>query len=160
VKYWCSVSFLDPAQWLDVARAYDELGSHSVMVADHLVYPARLDSAYPLLERRCRGLGCVDAVARPNDGWVGNLYTEQETLAYLDRIRRYRSEAGTGDRDFEVVIAPAGRPDRDRYRRLEDAGVTGVMCAPWMPHRDDLGTSPADVRARLERYAEQVVRVY
>jgi hypothetical protein len=51
-------------------------------------------------------------------------------------------------------------PDVDLYRRFEDLGVTGVLCAPWMLRRydrDHHGYSADDVRQSMERFAEKII---
>ena len=83
------------------------------------------------------------------DGWIGNAYTPEQALELVGRVRRVRE-----DREFEVIVSLLARPGADLYRRMEDAGVTGVLCAPWMrPGADDL---PAR-RAAVERFAETVI---
>ena len=37
-------------------------------------------------------------------------------------------------------------PDLDLYRRLEDAGVTDLLCAPWMAVKAKDGDTPASIR--------------
>jgi probable F420-dependent oxidoreductase len=83
------------------------------------------------------------------DGWIGNAYTPEQALDLVGRVRRARE-----DREFEVIVSLLARPDRDLYRRMEDAGVTGLLCAPWM------GRSVGDAAARraaVERFAETVI---
>ena len=54
------------------------------------------------------------------------------------------------------------RPDLDLYRRFEDAGVTDIVCAPWMVVKVD----PADARReaqlrpgspRSARFADEIM---
>jgi probable F420-dependent oxidoreductase len=83
------------------------------------------------------------------DGWIGNAYTPEQALELVGRVRRARE-----DREFEVIVSLLARPGRDLYRRMEDAGVTGLLCAPWM------GRSVGDAAARraaVERFAETVI---
>ena len=83
------------------------------------------------------------------DGWIGNAYTPEQALELVGRVRQKRD-----DPEFEVIISLLARPEPDLYRRMEDAGVTGLLCAPWMrPGADDL---PAR-RAAIERFAEHVI---
>jgi len=83
------------------------------------------------------------------DGWIGNAYPPERAVELVGRVRRER-----GDRDFEVIVSLLARPDADLYRRMEDAGVTGLLCAPWM--RPD-ATEASARRAAVERFAETVV---
>ena len=83
------------------------------------------------------------------DGWIGNAYTPEQALELVGRVRRARE-----DREFEVIVSLLARPDADLYRRMEDGGVTGLLCAPWMrPGADDLATR----RAAVERFADTVI---
>jgi probable F420-dependent oxidoreductase len=90
------------------------------------------------------------------DGWIGNAYEPEEAHAELDRLSRFRREVGTADRPgYEVMLALLGPPDADVYRRVEDAGVTSLICAPWMlaPGAVDAGDawrSKADYEGSLE----------
>jgi len=47
VKFWQVVSFTEPDQLVEVARAAEEAGFHGVLVSDHLFFPGRLHSQYP-----------------------------------------------------------------------------------------------------------------
>ena len=47
MKFWQVVSFSEPEQLLDVARAAEEAGFHGVLVSDHLFFPGELRSRYP-----------------------------------------------------------------------------------------------------------------
>jgi probable F420-dependent oxidoreductase len=74
--------------------------------------------------------------ARLCDGWLaGSAYTVDEAWHYLDRLREHMArhgregEIGNG---FAIYLALGIPPDLDVYRRFEDAGVTDVICAPWM----------------------------
>ena len=43
-----------------------------------------------------------------------------------------RAAAGRTQEPFAIYLALAALPDVDLYRRFEDAGVTDMVCAPWM----------------------------
>ena len=68
------------------------------------------------------------------DGWIGNAYTPEDALHFLEQLRKAREAAGTLDRkDYGTVVAVQADPfDLDVYRRLEDAGVTTILCVPWL----------------------------
>jgi len=52
-------------------------------------------------------------------------------------------------------------PDRDLYLSMEDAGVTDLLCAPWMFAEEPSGSDPRsslDVRiAATEKFATDVI---
>jgi len=47
LKYWLNVGFLEVAQLVPVARTAEDLGFEGVALADHLFFPAQVDSPYP-----------------------------------------------------------------------------------------------------------------
>ena len=47
MKFWQVVSFSEPEQLLEIARAAEEAGFHGVLLSDHLFFPERLASRYP-----------------------------------------------------------------------------------------------------------------
>ena len=83
------------------------------------------------------------------DGWIGNAYTPEQALELVGRVRSARQ-----DPEFEVILSLLARPDADLFRRMEDAGVTGVLCAPWMRPGVDDGVAR---RAAVERFADTVI---
>ncbi len=97
--------------------------------------------------------------ARLGDGWIGNrFYTADEADAVLARLRRHRAEAGREGADFEITMALAVAPEPGVYRRFEDQGVTGVLCAPWMAApMNGHATRLAARIAAIEDFAETVV---
>jgi probable F420-dependent oxidoreductase len=47
MKFWQVVSFSEPDQLVEIARAAEEAGFHGVLLADHLFFPGNLRSRYP-----------------------------------------------------------------------------------------------------------------
>ena len=47
MKFWQVVSFTEPEQLVEVARAAEEAGFHGVLLSDHLFFPGHLASRYP-----------------------------------------------------------------------------------------------------------------
>lgn len=100
--------------------------------------------------------------ARLCDGWIAaGAYTADEAWAHLGELRTELDRAGRRDEPFAVYLSLAERPDVDLYRRFEEAGVTDLVCAPWMFVPVAPETPPAEALARrieaCERFAEQVV---
>ena len=88
------------------------------------------------------------------DGWVGTAYTWDDAVAMVDKVHACRRDYGRESEPFDIIIALRESPSADLYRRAEDIGVTGVMCAPWA----GVDTSGSDgFRAPIERFAEQVM---
>ena len=71
------------------------------------------------------------------------------------------SHAGRQGQPFDVYLSLAERPDVDLYRRFEDAGVTDLVCAPWMFGPSTPDATPDQVLAArigaCEWYAERFV---
>ena len=89
------------------------------------------------------------------DGWLGaSAYAPDEAWARLAEVTGALERTGRSDRPFDIYLAVRAAPDLDLYRRLEDAGVTDLICAPWMGAREP--TLAARVAA-TEDFAEQVI---
>jgi probable F420-dependent oxidoreductase len=100
--------------------------------------------------------------ARLSDGWIGaGPYSVEETLQYVERLDAQRRAAGRQDQPFAIYVAVAATPDVDLYRRLEDAGVTDMICAPWMlakPAKDRSFRSTLDAKIRAsEEFATAII---
>ena len=77
------------------------------------------------------------------DGWIAaGAYSEAEAWTHLDSLRKALAKAGRRDEPFVIYLSLAERPDADLYRRFEDAGVTDMVCAPWMFVADPAGARP------------------
>ena len=102
--------------------------------------------------------------ARLCDGWVGTAYPLAEAVRYAEKLRRYRAEYGRENDPFDIIVALYDPPGADVYRRAQDAGITGVMCAPWAEvgainagEHDNLKQPAERYRRSIERFAEEVV---
>jgi alkanesulfonate monooxygenase SsuD/methylene tetrahydromethanopterin reductase-like flavin-dependent oxidoreductase (luciferase family) len=59
-------------------------------------------------------------------------YAPDDARHYLGKMRAYRKEAGRASDPFAIYLTLAALPDVDLYREFEEAGVTDMVCAPWM----------------------------
>lgn len=95
------------------------------------------------------------------DGWLGEgARSLDEALQWIERVRRDRAAGPRADRPFTILTAVGEEITPDLVRRLEDAGVTGLMCAPWMTAEVVEGNfrSSLDVKVRaIEQFAESVI---
>lgn len=67
------------------------------------------------------------------DGWIAaGAYSEDDAWHHLGRLREELRRAGREDDPFTIYMALGVLPDVDVYKRFEDAGVTDLVCAPWM----------------------------
>src|SRR5262249_714654 len=75
----------------------------------------------------------IRRAATLGDGWIGaGPYTPEDANGHLDNLARARAAAGRAGEPFTIYPALLAEPDVDLYRRFEDAGVTDMVCAPWM----------------------------
>jgi probable F420-dependent oxidoreductase len=96
------------------------------------------------------------------DGWVNTGAAEPDD-AFLEaaRIRDAVKQEGRENDPFSVYLAIRAFPDLDLYRRLEEAGVTDLLCAPWMSISPDDGKSEEELyqarRDVCEQFAEGII---
>lgn len=86
--------------------------------------------------------------ARVCDGWVGMYYAWDDAVAIVGRLQNYRRQYGREAEPFDIILSLAEAPSLDLYRRAEDIGITGVMCAPF---------TERNYREGIERFAEQYI---
>lgn len=97
------------------------------------------------------------------DGWIGNSYPVDEALSHIDRLHALRARAGAGAQaPYDLILGVMAMPTADLCRQLEDAGVTGLICAPWMTGKPDADGAArlASVDAKrdaIARFAEHVI---
>jgi probable F420-dependent oxidoreductase len=91
--------------------------------------------------------------ARLCDGWVGYAYAWDEAVGYAQRLTALRREYGRENDPFEIVLALLEPPSVDIYRRAEDAGITTVMCRPWLGQAGGVES----YRRPIEQFAENIV---
>jgi probable F420-dependent oxidoreductase len=90
------------------------------------------------------------------DGWVGYAYGWDEAVSYADKITKLRHEYGRASEPFDIMLALMEPPSPDLYKRAQDAGITAVMCAPWMG-ADLPGDDVERYRGPIERFAEEII---
>lgn len=83
-----------------------------------------------------------------NDGWIGNAYPLDEAVRRVEHVRRAREESGGSLDGFDIICAIYAL-DMDSYRRLEEAGATGVLTAPWMLAADASAATRLDAVGRF-----------
>jgi len=98
------------------------------------------------------------------DGWVNTgAATPDEAFVQVSKIKDALKRAGRDHEPFSLYLAVRAFPDLDLYRRLEDAGVTDLLCAPWMSVQAKEGDTPESIHdARLaacEQFAEHFINV-
>jgi probable F420-dependent oxidoreductase len=100
-------------------------------------------------------------MARLSDGFLATgPYSEEEALAVVARVRTALEAEGRALGDVPIFMAVA-TADVDVFKRVEEAGVTDVLCAPWMfaarPDARDY-RSPLDAKLRAtEDFATSII---
>jgi len=74
----------------------------------------------------------LDRAARLGDGWMGGTYDEATIVRVLGELRTLRQRHGRADAPFTTVAAMFPTPDLDTCRRLEEAGLSILVVAPWL----------------------------
>ena len=93
--------------------------------------------------------------ARLGDGWMGNVYKEDDALVYVGRMKKALADAGRSTEGFDLNLALMARPTPDLFKRFEDEGVTSVVVAPWMAAKEPTLESRV---ASMAHFAETVLR--
>jgi probable F420-dependent oxidoreductase len=96
------------------------------------------------------------------DGWVNTgAATPDEAFVQVGKIKDALKRAGRENEPFSLYLAVRAFPDLDLYRRLEDAGVTDLLCAPWMSVQAKEGDTPESIHdarmAACEQFAEHFI---
>ncbi|HEY2303958.1 MAG TPA: TIGR03619 family F420-dependent LLM class oxidoreductase [Acidimicrobiales bacterium] len=95
------------------------------------------------------------------DGWLAEgARPLEELLAWVQRVRKERAETWRAGDPFTILAAVGTPLTPSIVRRLEDSGVTGLMCAPWMTAEVIAGnfrSTLAVKEAAIETFAEQVI---
>ncbi|MGO8863154.1 MAG: TIGR03619 family F420-dependent LLM class oxidoreductase [Acidimicrobiales bacterium] len=99
------------------------------------------------------------------DGWINTgAASPDEAFAQVDRIKDALKREGRENDPFSIYVAVRAMPDLDLYHRLEDAGVTDLLCAPWMAVRAKEDDTPESIHvARLaacEGFAEHIIEAF
>ena len=82
------------------------------------------------------------------DGWVNTgAALPDEAFVQVGKIKEPSSRRAGTTTPFSVYLAVQAFPDLDLYRRLEDAGVTDMLCAPWMAVQAKDGDTPESIHA-------------
>jgi probable F420-dependent oxidoreductase len=95
------------------------------------------------------------------DGWLGEgARPLDEVLEWVRRLQRERAESPRANQPFTILTAVGTALTPEVVRTLEDAGVTGVVCAPWMAAEGVDGNFHSSLDAKrtaIENFAEQVI---
>ncbi len=99
------------------------------------------------------------------DGWINTgAAAPDEAFQQVRKVKDALKREGRENEAFSVYVAVRAMPDPDLYRRLEDAGVTDLLCAPWMAVQAKEGDTPASIHnarvAACEGFAEHIIDAF
>lgn len=88
-------------------------------------------------------------------------YDEDEAWATLKKVEQALAAEGRRLTDIRVYLTLGVMPDVDTYKRFEDAGVSDLICAPWMlAERSDAKDYRSSLDAKLaatEQFANDII---
>jgi probable F420-dependent oxidoreductase len=92
------------------------------------------------------------------DGWMHAGGDPEELDTMLDKLTKFRAEAGRANDPFEVHVISLDAYTVDGVKRLEDKGVTDVIVGFRLPYVVGPDPEPLETKiTNLERYAERVI---
>jgi len=96
------------------------------------------------------------------DGWITHgAGPEDHAWEQLALIHGALEEAGRSPEGFDIYLAVQAAPDVDLYKRFAEAGVTDMLCAPWMSVQLPHEAAPDELqKARVEaceRFSDEVI---
>ena len=84
------------------------------------------------------------------DGWIGNAYPIEECERYVAELRGMLEKAGRDPVGYEIILGVHALPTPDVCERMSAAGVTGMMCVPWMQGRSGHGVEVSESQRGTE----------
>ncbi|GAA4483533.1 LLM class flavin-dependent oxidoreductase [Rhodococcus olei] len=92
------------------------------------------------------------------DGWMHAGGDPEELDRLLDKLRKFRADAGTADRPFEIHVISTEAYTVDGIKRLEDKGVTDVVVGFRNSYDAGPDLEPLESKiATLEGYAQSII---
>lgn len=92
------------------------------------------------------------------DGWMHAGGDPEDLDRLLDKLRKFRAEAGTANRPFEIHVISTDAYTVDGIKRLEDKGVTDVVVGFRNSYDAGPDLEPLESKiATLEGYAQSII---
>ena len=64
------------------------------------------------------------------DGWMSRMSKVEDLPPSLEKLKRFREEAGRGREPFEIIMVVSNPWGLDDVRRAEEVGVTQMILLP------------------------------
>jgi len=102
--------------------------------------------------------------ARLGDGWAPAYLTVEQVKQGLAKIRAFQAEFGRSGHPIRVYTSCVDAVGLDGYKRMEEAGITHIMCSPWLHFEKEIdytriakGAKLADMKDGIRRFADEVI---
>jgi probable F420-dependent oxidoreductase len=99
--------------------------------------------------------------AELGDGWLAPGLFDLETAAQeASAMRQFVVDAGRDSKQFDILMGLKDPSDVDGAGRLADAGVTGIMCAPYLLADEDERSFTSALSRKLDalrRFGDEVI---
>jgi len=95
------------------------------------------------------------------DGWIAaGAYREDEAWAHLATLKEHLAKENRDPKDFLIYMSLFEMPSVELYQAFEEAGVTDLICAPWMMVPNDTPEDQLQDRRMEEmvRFAEEILQ--
>lgn len=101
----------------------------------------------------------LERAAKYGDGWSSAMTTEKQLRELIGELEARRQRHGRSHLPFEIQVVCTDVYDIDGFKRLEEAGVTDVICMPWLMYGGPLTGGELQPRVDgIARFAEDVMR--
>ena len=111
-----------------------------------VMYPKPIQNPHPPIFVGGEGDHALTRVAALAQGWLGASMEPEVITERIATLHHLLDERGRAKSDVKIYTLPNRRPDSDRCRRLEDAGVEQVI---HMVRLNEIGRTKSD----LDKYA-------
>ncbi len=134
------------ALWTQDVASFDGAFYH---LADAWMTPKPVQQPHPPLIFGGETDAGLRRAAILGDGWIGMKHSSETARPLIDKLNRFREEAGRGSEPFEITVLGGPAPEVEAVKSLEEIGVHRVNVYPF-----GTGGTPEE---DLDRFAQEVV---
>ncbi len=135
------------ALWCEETSSYD---GELYKLPPSVMYPKPVQTPHPPIFVGGEGDPALRRVAELAQGWMGAGISPEDIGERIATLHGFLAERGRGADEVKIYSLPNRRPDGDRCRRLEDAGVEQVI--HMVPMR-----ALGEVKAALDEFARMTI---
>ncbi len=134
------------ALWTQDVASFDGAFYH---LADAWMTPKPVQQPHPPLIFGGETDAALRRAAILGDGWIGMKHSSETARPLIDKLNRFREEAGRGSEPFEITVLGGPAPEVEAVKSLEEIGVHRVNVYPF-----GRGGTPEE---DLDRFAQEVI---